>query len=78
MSLICKNIVNSKFFQSLIILTILLAGIVVGIQTFKEFALKHAVFLDILDRIILGIFIVEAVIKILAEGNRPYNYFKNP
>ena len=78
MSLICKNIVNGKFFQCLIILTILLAGIVVGIQTFKEFALKHSFFLDILDRIILGIFIVEAVIKILAEGTRPYNYFKNP
>jgi len=26
----------------------------------------------------LGIFVIEAVIKILAEGNRPQNYFKNP
>jgi voltage-gated sodium channel len=31
-----------------------------------------------LDTIILGIFAIEAVIKILAEGNRPQNYFKNP
>jgi voltage-gated sodium channel len=78
MSLICKNIVKGKFFQSLIIVTILVAGIVVGIQTYKEFAIEHAFILNILDQIILGIFIVEAVIKILAEGNRPYNYFKNP
>ena len=78
MSSICKNLVNGKFFQSLIILTIILAGVVVGIQTFKEFALENALFLNALDRLILGIFIAEAIIKILAEGNRPYNYFKNP
>ena len=38
MSSTCKSIVNSKSFQRLIIFTILLAGIVVGIQTFKIFA----------------------------------------
>ena len=78
MSPTCKSIVNSKSFQRLIIFTILLAGIVVGIQTFKVFASENVVILDILDSIILGIFVIEAVIKILAEGNRPLNYFKNP
>mgnify|MGYP000577684591 CR=1 FL=1 len=52
MSLICKNIVKGKFFQSLIIVTILVAGIVVGIQTYKEFAIEHAFILNILDQII--------------------------
>ena len=78
MSPTCKSIVNSKSFQRLIIFTILLAGIVVGIQTFKVFASENVVILDILDSVILGIFVIEAVIKILAEGNRPLNYFKNP
>ena len=78
MSSTCKSIVNSKFFQRLIIVTILLAGIVVRMQTYKGFAIENAFILDMLDTIILGIFAIEAVIKILAEGNRPQNYFKNP
>ena len=78
MSLTCKSIVNSKFFQWVILVTIILAGVVVGIQTFKEFAIEHATVLYTLDSIILGVFVIEAVIKILAEGNRPQNYFKNP
>ncbi|MDG1324263.1 MAG: ion transporter [Opitutales bacterium] len=78
MSLTCKSIVNSKFFQWVILVTIILAGVVVGIQTFKEFAMEHAIVLHTLDSIILGVFVIEAVIKILAEGNSPQNYFKNP
>ena len=78
MSSNCKSIVNSKFFQRLILVTILLAGVVVGVQTFKAFAGEHAIVLNTLDSFILGIFMIEAVIKILAEGNRPQNYFKNP
>lgn len=78
MSSVCKSIVNSKFFQRLIIFTILLAGIVVGVQTFKDFAAENIVLLDILDAVILGIFVIEAVIKILSKGNRPFEYFKNP
>lgn len=78
MSSNCKSIVNSKFFQRLILVTILLAGVVVGVQTFKAFAGEHAIVLNTLDSFILGVFVIEAVIKILAEGNRPQNYFKNP
>ena len=78
MSSTWKSIVNSKFFQRLIITTILLAGIVVGVQTYKEFSAENAFILNTLDTIILGIFVIEAAIKILAEGKRPQNYFKNP
>ena len=78
MSSNCKSIVKSKLFQRLIIITILLAGIVVGMQTYKEFAIENAFILDTLDRLILAIFTIEAIIKILAEGNRPQNYYKNP
>ena len=78
MSLICKSIVNSQIFQRLIILTILLAGVVVGVQTFKGFASENAEVINILDTFILGIFVIEAALKIIAKGNRPLDYFKNP
>ncbi len=54
MSSTCKSIVNSKFFQRLILVTILLAGVVVGVQTFKAFAGEHAIVLNTLDSFILG------------------------
>ena len=59
-------------------MVILLAGVVVGVQTYKEFAQKYSSLLSILDGFILLVFIVEAAIKILAKGNKPQNYFKNP
>lgn len=78
MTLLCSNIANHKYFQRLILLTILLAGVVVGIQTYKEFAQNHKDVLELLDAFILGVFTIEVVIKIVAEGKKPLNYFKNP
>ena len=78
MTLLCSNIANHKYFQRFILLTILLAGVVVGIQTYKELAHNHKDVLGLLDAFILGVFTIEVVIKIVAEGKKPLNYFKNP
>ena len=53
------------------------AGLLVGVQTYKEFANRHIEILTFLDSLVLAIFTLEAVIKILAEGKRPINYFRN-
>ena len=78
MTLLCSNIADHKYFQRFILLTILLAGVVVGIQTYKEFAHNHKDVLGLLDAFVLGVFTIEVVIKIGAEGKKPLNYFKNP
>ena len=74
----CSNLSRSYFFNQFIIGTILLTGVVVGAQTYKDFAEENATVLNFLDQTILVIFTIEALIKILAEGHRPFNYFKNP
>ena len=74
----CFSFANSTFFNRLIITTIVVAGIVVGAQTYPEFSHKNAFILSLLDRTILIIFTFEAIIKIIAEGKQPFNYFKNP
>ena len=74
----CSNLSRSNFFNQFIIGTILLTGVVVGAQTYKDFAEENATVLNFLDQTILVIFTIEALIKILAEGHRPFNYFKNP
>ncbi|MGA1101249.1 MAG: ion transporter [Opitutales bacterium] len=73
----CSNLSRSNFFNQFIIGTILLTGVVVGAQTYKDFAEENATVLNFLDQTILVIFTIEALIKILAEGHRPLNYFKN-
>lgn len=73
-----KSIVESKWFNSFIIWTIIAAGILVGIQTYGDRVAEWHDLIHNLDMIILWIFTIEAILKIIAEGNRPLNYFKDP
>ena len=74
---ICSKVTKTNTFDNFIIGIILFAGLLVGVQTYKEFANRHIEILTFLDSIVLAIFTLEAVIKILAEGKRPINYFRN-
>jgi voltage-gated sodium channel len=74
----CSSLANSDYFNRFIVATILMAGVVVGAQTYTNFAQENAQILTFLDRLILIIFTLEASIKILGQGKNPFNYFKNP
>ena len=74
----CSSLANSDYFNRFIVATILLAGVVVGAQTYTNFAQENTLILTFLDRLILIIFTLEASIKILGQGKNPFNYFKNP
>jgi len=78
MSAICKTIVETKLFNNFILGVILLAGVVVGCQTYPELEEQYGSLLTGLDRFILGIFVLEIILKMVAQGNRPWNYFKDP
>jgi voltage-gated sodium channel len=73
-----KKIADAKWFQQFVIATIVLAGIVVGIETYQADVPGWMPPLHIVDYLILLVFTLEAAIKIMAEGNRPGNYFKDP
>ncbi len=78
LSSFCLRLSNSTWFQALIIAVILLAGVVVGIQTYELSSAsvrEYSEILGIIDTIILAIFTLEVVVKVLAEGNKPWNYF---
>jgi len=74
----CKRIAESQWFTNFILGVIVLAGVVVGMQTYKEFEADNHALLSTLDTVILWIFVLEAAIKIIAKGNRPLDYFKDP
>jgi len=70
-----KCIVDAAWFQRLIILTILIAGVLAGIETDAGIMFAHGSTLRALDAIVLSIFIVEAILKITARCPRPWEYF---
>ena len=72
-----KKIADAKWFKNFVTIAILIAGVLVGMATYPEFSAKHETILDILNKIVLYIFIVEIVVKMLAEGKKPWNYFKD-
>lgn len=74
---LCKKISESEAFTNFILCVIGVAAVVVGMQTYTEFEQEYRTILDALDAVILGVFILEAIIKIVACGRKPQNYFKD-
>ncbi len=72
-----NRIVDSKAFRATIIVVILLAGVLVGVETNAALASEHRGLLRALDLTVLGIFIAEIALKIIAKGKRPLNYFRD-
>ena len=69
---------DTLWFQNFIIAVIMAAGILVGIQTYPSMVESYGVTMDLLDAIILWIFVAEIGVKMGAEGSRPWRYFFDP
>ncbi|MGB1717832.1 MAG: ion transporter, partial [Candidatus Latescibacterota bacterium] len=72
-----QAIVQSKLFQNSILFLIILAAVIVGIETDRNIDPASLEILHILDDLILYLFTLEAALKILAEGKRPWRYFQS-
>ena len=68
------KITTSDWFSNFIIFVIIVAGINVGIQTYDV----YPYIFDGIDVVVLAFFIMEALLKIIAEGTRPFHYFTGP
>ncbi|HMY10546.1 MAG TPA: ion transporter [Turneriella sp.] len=73
-----RQIASSRFFQNFITVVIVLASMLVGIETYPEIEKQYHKLLHTLDLLIIGIFTLEVVIKIGAEGRHPLRYFRDP
>jgi len=75
---IFQKIAEAQRFQNFITLTIIVAGLIIGMETFPYMTQNfHAIF-AVSDVVILGVFILEIFIKIAAEGRKPWRYFFDP
>ncbi|MEO1259899.1 MAG: ion transporter [Bacteroidota bacterium] len=73
-----KKIAQADWFNTTVLIAIIAAGIVVGIETNADKIPGWMPLLHGLDWIILWIFTLEAVVKILAEWPKPIRYFLDP
>jgi len=73
-----QRVADNKLFQNFVTAIIVLAGIVVGIETYHDFASQHHGILNFANQAILWIFVVEIVVKMGAEGSKPWRYFLDP
>jgi voltage-gated sodium channel len=78
LSVFCRFLVRSAFFNNLIMSVILVAGVIVGIQTYGEKVGDWMPLLYRLDKVILLIFIVEMLIRMASQYPRPHRYFLDP
>ncbi|MBN8220479.1 MAG: ion transporter [Spirochaetes bacterium] len=74
---ICQQIAHSRSFQTFITVVIILASILVGVETYPTMEERYGRLLHILDIAIIAIFTAEVIIKILAEGAKPWDYFRD-
>lgn len=70
-----RAFVESKPFHHVIVAVIVLAGVVAGLETSPAIMAQHGALLHGLDKVILAIFIVEALLKMAAHGRQPWRYF---
>lgn len=70
--------VASAFFQNTILLLILLAAALVGIETYPTMVDRYGTVLHLLDKIVLWLFVLEALLKMAQHGKHWYRYFQDP
>jgi voltage-gated sodium channel len=70
-----KQLIHTRSFHTCIVAVIVLAGVVAGLETSPGLMEQYGPTLLALDKIILGIFIAEALLKMIAHGRHPWRYF---
>lgn len=73
-----RSVSQSKPFGAVVMGAIVLGGLLIGLETDPLIREKAGFLIHMLDRMVLGVFVVEIVIKITAEGARSWRYFANP
>lgn len=72
----CRDIRDNSVFQVFVIFVIFVAAVLVGLQTYKLDP-RSASIVGTLDDIVLWIFVIELMVKLVAEGRRPWRLFRD-
>lgn len=68
---------KNSYFQNFITIIIVFAGIMAGIQTNYLLSERYHLVFQIIDIVIISIFIIEMFVYMLYHGRRPWRYFRD-
>ncbi len=71
----CRRIVEASWFTGFIITVIVFAGILVGLETSASMVAEHGGLIDLLNKVVLAIFVAEIVLKMTAACPKPWRFF---
>lgn len=74
----CRAVAESLLFQRVVLAAILVGATTVGLETYPALVERFGGPLHAIDRIVVGIFVLEAIVKMTAHGGRFWRYFKDP
>src|SRR5690606_20728215 len=72
-----KKLADSPLFQNFITVVIILAGVLVGFETYPSIVTAHGPLLHVLNELVLWIFVLEVAVKMGAEGKQFWRYFND-
>lgn len=73
---LARQALINHWFNSMVMLCISWASLSVGLQSYESLAVSPV--LDSMDLVVLSIFILECLLKMLAEGLTPWRFFTGP
>lgn len=73
----CRRIADSTPFQVFIVGVIVANAVVLGLETYSGIERDAGDTLSLLNDLFLAIFVLEIVIRIVAHGRRPQDYFRD-
>jgi voltage-gated sodium channel len=77
MSVKANQIVEARWFEPMMIGLIIFNGLLIGLETSKTFVEQYGDWLHFGNNVILGIFIIEVILKLAAVAPRFSRYFGN-
>lgn len=73
----CRRIVDSRWFDPLMLAVIAVNAVVLGLETYERIEADAGAALDVANEVILGVFVVELLIRFAATGFKPGVYFRS-
>lgn len=73
----CRRIVDSSWFDPLMLGVIAVNAVVLGLETYDDLEREHGGTFDLANDVILGIFVIELGIRMAATGFRPREFFSS-
>lgn len=73
----CHRITTHPWFLNAVTALIIFAAVLVGLETYPALLDRYHDTFKALDRVVVGLFVVELILRLLAYGRKPWRFFTN-